>query len=154
MASLDRLLSRALLLPCNEADEIFHHVYREENVAADKLADAAHLENLSPIRVTTLERNCCPFGVKLLCSFDGSLRGQYGAGGWDVYMERSHDGWACVATASFPINGATSSTATEIVAAMSLLRFLEVWIAQGLSISTIPQAMLEERSHYDFSLGL
>eukprot|EP00973_Karenia_brevis_P002572 352289-Karenia_brevis.AAC.1 len=115
------MLNAALLLPCHETEDFFHHVYREENADADALATLAHVENLEEVRVTTTCAQLRPFGQRLVCSFDGSLRGQYGAGGWTVFAERCEDIWVCVAHASFPIAGAKSSTASEIMTALSLL---------------------------------
>ena len=90
-----------------------------------------------------------PAGHKLSCTFDGSVRGKYGAGGWAVYAEVREDIWLRVAQASFPVKGPRSSTMSEAIAAMSLLRFLEILIAQKRPLASIPECMESERPIYE-----
>lgn len=150
LASLDSMLGTVLLLPCHSCGEIFHHVYREENAEADALATVVHTEGLQAIRVTTISDDLKPFGHNLSCCFDGSLRSHYGAGGWAVFVETHPEVWLCASRASFPIKGAGSATMAEIISAMSLLQFLEIWIVRRECLQRIPQIM----SQYLYELPL
>ena len=143
------MMCSALVMPSEEAGEIFHHTYREFDGEAGALASRVHQQMDKKLQIDLLGESTCASGGKFIsCSFDGSLLDGNGAGGWVVYARTPVQDWFAVAQASFPVRGSKSSTGSEIVAAMSLLFFLEHWIAKSMPLMEIPAAMTTQMPLY------
>ena len=111
------------------------------------MANCTHVKALESAEIHIADGRLDDEHRYIHCSFDGSLLGGRGSFGWVIYAGPNPETWHRIATGTGPVRNALSSTASEAVAATSLLAFLKCWLADKRSLAEAAALMQQRLSN-------